>query len=120
MPVRNNSQGSNAELQARRYLEQRGLRTLETNFRCRWGELDIVMEDDRQIVFVEVRFRADKRFGGAAASVTRAKQQRLLRAGAVFLEQHALGHRSVRFDIVGIDGPNASVEWIVDAFAFDG
>lgn len=119
MPDRNSSPGNDAELKARRYLEQHGLRTLATNYRCRWGELDIVMEDGRQLVFVEVRFRADRRFGGAAASVTRTKQEKLLRTAAVFLEQHALAHRPVRFDIVAINGPDAPVEWLPDAFGLE-
>lgn len=115
MPNRSAQPGNDSEQLARQYLEQRGLRTLATNYRSRWGELDIVMQDGAQIVFVEVRFRSDKRFGGAAASVTRSKQERLLRTAAVFLEQRALAHRPVRFDIVAISGSN-SVDWLVDAF----
>jgi len=116
MQGKNNERGQAVELAARRHLERRGLKMLASNFRTRWGEIDLVMNHDGQVVFVEVRYRADKRFGGAAASVTMAKQARILRAAAQFLEQHRLAHRPVRFDIVTAEGAGERLEWLVDAF----
>ncbi|HEX7047824.1 MAG TPA: YraN family protein [Gammaproteobacteria bacterium] len=116
----NKERGRNAEQLARRFLEARGLKVLAENYQTRWGEIDLVMEHAGQIVFVEVRARLNNNFGGAAASVTPAKQKRLIRAALRFLEQSRLAHRPARFDIVAIDGAaNAATtrtEWITDAF----
>lgn len=115
-PTSSGDRGRNAEAQARRFLEARGLKTLAANFRTRWGEIDLVMEHAGCVVFVEVRARVNNNFGGAAASVTRTKQERLIRAASQFLEQYRLGHRPARFDIVAIDGAAPSTEWLMDAF----
>lgn len=104
--------GDAAEDRALAYLQERGLSLVARNFRCRAGELDLVMRDGQALVFVEVRQRADARHGGAAASVTPAKQARLLRAAQVFLQRE----RSLppcRFDVVAIDGDR--LDWIRDA-----
>ena len=119
-PLDRNRRGREAEAHARRFLEARGLKTLATNYRTRWGEIDLVMEQAGTLVFVEVRTRVNNSFGGAAASVTRAKQLRLIRAASRFLEHHRLGHRPARFDIVAILGPangrEQQMEWLADAF----
>lgn len=114
MPDPTAAKGASAETAARRHLERQGLKLLAANFRTRWGELDLVMEDKRQLVVVEVRYRRGGAFGGAAASVTAHKQARLVRATSQFLAQRQLTHRAVRFDIVAIDGND--INWIVDAF----
>lgn len=108
--------GRRAETAARDYLEQRGLQHRHSNFRCRFGEIDLVMEDGRTIVFVEVRLRRNAAFGGAAASVTPPKQRKLCSTAAIYLEQFRVAHRPVRFDIVAFDGDNAQPEWLRDAF----
>lgn len=114
------ARGRAAEEHARRYLESRGLRTLARNYNTRWGELDLVMEHGEHVVFVEVRARMNPAFGGAAASVTRSKQERLVRAATRFLAQHRMAHRPARFDIVALDGPgdyrDDRTQWLVDAF----
>ncbi|MFX7820786.1 YraN family protein, partial [Acinetobacter baumannii] len=69
------------------YLQQQGLRLLERNWRCKAGEIDLIMQDDATLVFVEVRRRKNDRFGGAAASVTWHKQQKLIRAAQWYLQQ---------------------------------
>lgn len=104
--------GDAAEDRALAYLQDRGLSLVARNFRCRAGELDLVMRDGAALVFVEVRQRADARHGGAADSVTPAKQARLLRAAQMFLQRE----RSLppcRFDVVAIDGDR--LDWIRDA-----
>ena len=111
------AQGSQAEDLARRFLEARGLELVARNFRCRSGELDLIMRDGEQLVFVEVRSRRHARYGTPAESVTRAKQQRLLRAAALYLQRQRLD-LPCRFDVVAIlqaDG-EPRVEWIRDAF----
>lgn len=111
------AQGTAAETLALCYLEARGL-TLETrNFRCRGGELDLIMRDGEHLVFVEVRSRHDARYGVPAESVTRTKQQRLVRAATRYLQCRP-SDQPCRFDVVAIlqseDTPH--IEWIQDAF----
>lgn len=107
--------GKGAERDARRHLERNGLRFLESNYRCRWGEIDLVMKDGDTLVFVEVRYRNTERFGGAAASVDRGKQQRLCRTAANYLGRLHGRQPAVRFDVVAL-GPDREVEWIAAAF----
>lgn len=94
-----------------------GLELLARNFRCRLGEIDLVMRERGTLVFVEVRQRRSARFGSAAESVTPGKQRRLRAASAVFVAWHpALGGMPMRFDLVAIDGRGAGrepgVEWL--------
>lgn len=114
------SSGARAEALAAEFLAGRGLRIAARNVRFREGELDLVCEHNGTLVFVEVRQRSRRDFGGALASVVRAKQQRLIRAA-----QHYLSHlprhqadRPCRFDVVAIDGTH-TIEWIRDAFQAD-
>jgi len=112
--------GANYENQARRYLEHAGLVFVAANVACRAGELDLVMRDQQTWVFVEVRYRRNANFGGAAASVTYSKQQRLLRAAAFWLAQHnaSFDTSSCRFDVLAITG--RQLEWLPDAFNAQG
>ena len=101
--LRNNSitTGAEAEQAACRWLQQQGLETLTQNYRCRHGEIDLIMQQGEELVFVEVRFRKHQHFGGAIASVDRRKQQKLIRSAAYFLQQHPrLNNRPCRFDIM--------------------
>lgn len=101
--------GDAGEERARAWLERQGLKTVERNFRCKGGEIDLVMQDGAALVFVEVRKRARGGFGGAAASVTPRKQARLVIAAQTFL----LRYRNLppcRFDVVAIDGD--VLEWL--------
>lgn len=111
------AQGSQAEDLARHFLEARGLKLVTRNFRCHSGELDLIMRDGEQLVFVEVRSRRHTRYGTPAESVTRTKQQRLLRTAAFYL-QHQRLDLPCRFDVVAILQPDGEpqVEWIRNAF----
>ena len=104
--------GDAAESLALRYLERQGLRLIARNFRCKAGELDLIMQDRQVLVFVEVRKRAGKNFGGAAASVTPAKQQRLIRAAQFYLLRYPQPP-ACRFDVVAIDGQE--LQWLKNA-----
>ena len=110
-------QGKTAENLACAYLEQRGLVLLERNFRCRLGELDLVMRDREQWVFVEVRSRRQNRYGSATETIDSRKQQRLLRTAAYYLQKYHLDV-SCRFDVVAIDRAHSPpvLEWLQDAF----
>lgn len=111
--------GDAAEATAARHLEAHGLVVLERQVRFREGELDLVCRDGHTLVFVEVRLRRNPRFGGAAASVDRAKQQRLVRAAQHYLLNH-WGSRfpACRFDVVSLDA-DGTIEWHRDAFTPD-
>ena len=102
------------EQQAAVFLQQRGLVLVTRNFRCHGGELDLVMRDGDTLVFVEVRYRASKWFGGAAASIDRRKQQRLITAAHQYLQQN-LNDCPCRFDVIAISGSGAFT-WLRSAF----
>jgi putative endonuclease len=111
--------GARYEACAVDYLEAAGLHLLARNLLCASGEIDIVMREGAVLVFVEVRGRRDRRFGGAAASVTLSKQLRLRRAAATFLPQLCRkfygGRLPVcRFDVVAFD--DGQLQWVQDAF----
>jgi putative endonuclease len=107
--------GVAAETAALAWLERRGLKLLARNWRCRWGELDLVMQDGDCVVMVEVRLRASDRFGGAAASVDANKRARLISAARQFLARRP--DSPCRFDVVTMSAPDGrGLEWIRDAF----
>lgn len=111
--------GARYEQKARRYLERKGLRFVAANVHVRGGEIDLIMKQQQVIVFVEVRFRRNDKFGGAAASVTRGKQQRLLYAAQVWLSGSGKSFDTVdcRFDVLAFTGNE--IEWLTNAFAAD-
>lgn len=112
--------GENAALV---YLRDRGLKLVARNYRCKVGEIDLAMLDGATLALIEVRYRADASFGGAAASVIWRKQHRIVHAAHHLLQTHAdLRRYPVRFDVVAVSpGPNGlQVEWIKAAFAANG
>jgi putative endonuclease len=111
--------GGRAERLAQRFLERKGLRLVTANYRCRLGELDLVMTDGEQLVIVEVRYRARAAPVDPALTVTAIKRLRLLRATAHFLHTHPrFRHCGVRMDVVAITGPveAAELRWLPSAF----
>lgn len=108
--------GSSAEHLAALFLQRQHLILLEKNYRCRFGEIDLIMRDGATLVFVEVRMRSNNWFGGAAASITTAKQAKLIRAARHYLS----GLNTLppcRFDAVLLTGHHSQeIEWIKDAF----
>jgi putative endonuclease len=104
--------GQAGEDRALAYLEQHGLTLVTRNFRCKGGEIDLIMQERDTLVFVEVRQRADMRHGGAAASVTGAKQARLIIAAQTFLQRYR-SPPACRFDVVAIDG--GTLNWLKNA-----
>jgi putative endonuclease len=113
--------GRRAEDVAASYLRSQGLQILLRNFRRRAGELDIIARHGEVLVIIEVRTRAHARFGGAAASVGRSKQRRLVRAAQQLLQQRReLARLPARFDVIVVHEPEsarARVQWIQHAFA---
>jgi putative endonuclease len=112
-------QGDWAEARAAAHLAQAGLTLLCRNYRCRLGEIDLVMQDGADLVFVEVRCRSDRGYGGAAGSVTGRKIARLVNTARHYLMTHPEANlRRCRFDVIAISGAPArpELEWIRDAF----
>jgi putative endonuclease len=106
--------GQVAESDAAAFLQRHGLKLLARNWRCRFGEIDLVMQDGATLVFVEVRLRSRSDFGGAAASVTPAKQKKLLAAARQYLAALKI-LPPCRFDVVALTR-SAPPEWIKNAF----
>lgn len=107
--------GSAAEHIAAAFLQQKGLKLLERNHATRHGEIDLIMQDGKTLVFVEVRLRSNSNFGGAAMSITPAKQQRIIRTAEHYLQRH--GNHASRFDVVLMREVNDdNIEWIRNAF----
>lgn len=114
--------GDKVESLAQQWLDQQGLKLVTRNYRCRGGEIDLVMMDAEQLVFVEVRYRKDNGYATAAASVDWRKQKKLIHAARFFLMEHPdYQNRSCRFDVLATEshsghyGPQWS--WIKNAFS---
>lgn len=110
--------GKEGERIAESFLNRKGYRTVERNYRCPVGELDLIVLDRRVIVFVEVKTRSGFGFGAPIESVHPRKQRKMIQAALYFLSQHRLHHREARFDVVGISWASGSpaVEHIRNAF----
>ena len=109
-----NPRGAGAEELALQFLLARGLRLKARNYACRMGEIDLILEHGEALVFVEVRQRRNRTFGGAAGSITARKRERILATARHYLADR--GRFPVcRFDAVLVDG-EGRIEWIRDAF----
>ncbi|MCI0507690.1 MAG: YraN family protein [Gammaproteobacteria bacterium] len=80
--------GQRAEDAALRFLQSRGMHLIERNYRCKLGEIDLIMQQNQELVFVEVRYRSGIRFGDGAESVNFRKQQKIIRCAEYFLQHH--------------------------------
>ncbi|MBS93137.1 MAG: YraN family protein [Chromatiales bacterium] len=114
--------GRHAEIIARRWLVRHGLKHVCSNFRCRYGELDLIMRDGLSLVIVEVRYRNTRVYGGAIGSVTRPKCLRIGRATEYFLRHRPEFRRlALRFDVLALSGTARplNIDWYRHAFNFD-
>ncbi len=114
--INKRSLGDIKEQQAKKHLENQGLIFVEQNFNCKLGEIDLIFSDVQNniLVFVEVKYRSSNKFGGAAAAVTPAKQQKIKKAALFYLSQRKI-NPSIRFDVVAFD--NEQINWIQSAFS---
>ncbi|MBT8120153.1 MAG: YraN family protein [Gammaproteobacteria bacterium] len=122
MKAQHLKQGEDAEAACCEYLRTQGLKAVEKNFNCRHGEIDIIMLDNKMLVFVEVRYRKNNNFGGGLESITRAKQLKLRRTAELYLQKYQ-SYKNARFDVVSMSKNNQTsgkqkynFEWIKDAF----
>lgn len=115
MQAKHLAEGNAAEQIAATFLQQKGLTLVEKNFRCVHGEIDLIMRDEKTLVFVEVRLRSNSNFGGAAVSINHAKQTKLTRTAERYLQIH--GVTACRFDAILMQSINLNaVQWIQNAF----
>jgi len=113
--------GFAAEESARKYLCEQGLTWLESNYHCRLGEIDIIMRDKEYIVFVEVRARTSREYGGGLQSITNSKRHKLIRTATLYLQVKKLYDKHpCRFDVLSIDGITPEITWIKNAFGVEG
>ena len=110
-----NSVGVQFEQQALAFLKQQGLSLVCQNFYCRYGEIDLIMSDQDTLVFIEVRYRKNQDFGGATGSVTRQKQQKIIKTAKHYLVQLE-SEPYCRFDVIAISEKITEPQWIQDAF----
>ncbi len=111
--------GRRAESAALDYLEAKGLELVETNYSCLCGEVDLVMMDRDELVFIEVRYRKSLLFGGAIDSINAAKKRKLKLTAEYFLQNNRkMEFKHCRFDVLAItgNGANLLIDWICDAF----
>ncbi len=111
--------GNRAEKDALEFLTQKGLRLVEKNYACVCGEIDLIMKDTEQIVFVEVRFRTRSAYGSAADSITPQKIKKLVRTATIYLQREKCLHKvHSRFDVIAIDFTKTekNITWYKNAF----
>lgn len=114
--------GQQAEDVALALLQQQGHQLIARNFYCRFGEIDLITLQHDWLVFTEVRWRRHHDFGGAAASITPAKQRRIVATARYFLcREPQRQHYLIRFDVMLFQGipPQWQHQWIQAAFGAD-
>ena len=113
------SRGTDAEARACAYLQQHGLRLIARNYRCRRGEIDLIMRDADNLVFIEVRYRRQSRYGSGLESVDARKRARITCCATQYLQAHPIAATlAARFDVIGMtpDSNGLRFEWIRNAF----
>ena len=116
-PSKKQTPGALAEARAEIFLLHQGLVKRAKNYRCKLGEIDLIMQHDTTLVFIEVRLRTHTAFANAAESVTRRKQQKIIKTAQYYLQQHQLTDKAnCRFDVIAFSD-NGNPEWIKDAFS---
>ena len=110
--------GKEGERVAERYLQKKGYKLVERNYRCKAGELDLIVLDRGVVVFVEVKTRTGRGFGSPLEAVEFRKQRKMIQAAQFFLAEKGLQQRDARFDVVGVSWPGREpiVEHIENAF----
>lgn len=109
--------GGHYEKRAENYLNKHNLVTIERNYSCRHGEIDIIMRDGDIWVFVEVKYRQSSQFGGAIHALTSSKQKRIRKTIYHYLAQQQLHNVPIRVDFIAIEGVNPdNITWIKSVF----
>ncbi|WP_408609556.1 YraN family protein [Candidatus Nitrosacidococcus tergens] len=113
------NKGIQAEQLACDYLLAYGLSLIQRNYRCPYGEIDLIMEDRDSLIFIEVRYRTHNSFGSALESITTIKQHKIITTAQHYLHKMERIDKPCRFDAIGItpkQGGNSRIIWLVNAF----
>ena len=120
MPDSRKELGAKGEKLAARFLRRKGYKIVQRNYRCKLGEVDIVAEQDKTLVFVEVRTKQTEKFGPPQSSVTSTKRRHISRVALFYIKEKGLVEQSCRFDVIAITFPSGSrkpnIEHIENAF----
>ncbi len=113
--------GEAAEQDAYQFLIKQKLKLVCKNYRCRFGEIDLIMLDQQCLVFVEVRYRKSSQFGSGAETITLTKQRKLIKTASHYLQQTSGSNQlAARFDVISISpeikSKQSKIDWIKDAF----
>ncbi|THB74331.1 MAG: YraN family protein [Gammaproteobacteria bacterium] len=134
--MKSTEHGAHAEGLAERWLKKHGLKLLQRNYRCKCGEIDLIMQDGDDLVFIEVRQRTNHKFATGAETVTSAKQRKIINTASHYLQRNAkMMERQLRFDVISVGrmqaeskvygvndyreerrSDNADIDWIKNAF----
>ena len=111
--------GEATETAALQFLLRHGLSLITKNYRCQYGEIDLIMRDGNTLVFIEVRYRQHVQFGGSASSITAKKQKKIMNTALHFLQHHQTDAAS-RFDVIAMSPSETkipyTIDWIQNAF----
>ena len=114
--------GQTAETQACRFLTDQGMKLIARNYRCRYGEIDLIMRDGHAVVFVEVRYRSNRRYASGAETVDYRKQSKLVATALHYLQSHpGAAVHPARFDVIALDSEHGEnrFNWIPNAFSVE-
>ena len=115
-----NDSGKRAEELASHYLQKNKLTLISQNYHCRRGEIDLIMQDQQTLVFVEVRYRKNARFGSALESIDYRKQAKIITTAEHYLLQSKHDYSSYRFDVIAImptqNSEQPEITWVKNAF----
>ncbi|CAI2313356.1 YraN family protein [Vibrio parahaemolyticus] len=110
--------GNQYETLAKQYLQRQGLSFLDQNYLTKFGEIDLIFQQDETIVFVEVKYRKNDHFGSAAEMVTNAKMRKLIKTAQVWLsQQRTMNTIDYRFDVIAIHDSGRDINWIQNAIS---
>lgn len=110
--------GTRAEDKALRFLKKQGLQCQARNFHSRYGEIDLICQQQDYIVFIEVKYRKNQQFGGAVASITPSKIDKIRKTAEFYLQKNKLHDRACRFDVLCLSGDlkKPDYKWLKNAF----
>jgi len=115
-----NNSGKQAEEMASHYLQKQNLTLITQNYNCRRGEIDLIMQDQQTLVFVEVRYRKNARFGSALESINHKKQVKIITTAEHYLQQSKDDYFDYRFDVIAImplhNSEQPEITWVKNAF----
>ena len=114
-----NSSGKQAEAIAANYLSKQGIKIIERNFHCRFGEIDLIGLTDQYLVFIEVRYRKDEHYMTVFETIDKHKCRKLVTTSEYYLNSHRkYQDMTCRYDVIGITGEisDPAIEWIKNAF----